>query len=164
MTDEPTEHLIDTGREGDLVEEAANLVGTERLWSGQLLYTGVEVGLFEVLDATPMSADDVADELDLHPDSCYRVLRTLDYFGVVEEDDDRRFSLTAVGELFRADHPRSVHRACSSFGAPNGSGRCSTSVTSCGRAVRPGSFASLIESSSTTLTGILLSGWPSTTT
>lgn len=92
----------------DLVEEAEDLVGTDALWRGQILYAAVELGVFAVLDTDPIAASDVAAELDSDRDRTYRLLRAISHFGVLDEDDERRFSLTPVGELFQGDHPRSV--------------------------------------------------------
>lgn len=98
-----------TGREADdLVEAAVELVGTRRVWSGQLLYSSVRLGIIDTLDDEPTPADEIARELELQPDCCYRLLRALGHFGVLVEDERRRFALAPVGELFRADHPRSV--------------------------------------------------------
>ncbi|MFB6250740.1 MAG: methyltransferase [Halobellus sp.] len=80
----------------------------QELQSGQLLYTGAKLGMFEVLDECPTTATDVAAELGLHTENTYRLLRALSNYGVLEESDDREFSLTVVGELFLPDHPRSV--------------------------------------------------------
>lgn len=90
------------------VEEASALVGTEGVWSGRILYTAVELGLFERLDGEPTSASHLAARRNLDADNTYRLLRALAHLGVLDEDDDRRFSLTPVGELFQADHPHSV--------------------------------------------------------
>ena len=49
------------------------------------------------------SPDELAAEAGCHAGALYRVLRALAAAGVVHEDDDRRFSLTAVGELLRSD-------------------------------------------------------------
>lgn len=94
----------------DLIDEATTLVGTEQLWSGQLLYASVQLGILDRLGDNPVSASGVADELDLHPDNCYRLLRALSRFDVLTEDDDQRFTLTPVGKLFQADHPNSVRQ------------------------------------------------------
>lgn len=90
------------------VDEANALIGTEGLWSGRILYTGVELGLFEVLDEDPTSASNLAADRNLDADNTYRLLRALAHLGALEEDGDQRFSLTPVGELFQADHPHSV--------------------------------------------------------
>ena len=97
-----------TERDTRLINEAIDLVGTEQLWSGQLLYASVRLSILERLDDEPTPASEVADELDLHPDRCYRLLRALSHFGVLDEDHDQRFTLTPVGELFLPNHPNSV--------------------------------------------------------
>lgn len=92
----------------DLVGEAEALIGTGALWRGQILYVGVELGIFTVLDADPIAVSEIVEELNLDQDRTYRLLRALAHFGVLEEDTDRRFSLTPLGELFQGDHPHSV--------------------------------------------------------
>lgn len=104
MTDETGAPTPDSG----LIDEANGLIGTEGLWSGRILYTGVELGLFEILDADPTPAVDLAAQLDIDADTTYRLLRAMAHFGVLDEHEDQRFSLTSLGELFRADHPHSV--------------------------------------------------------
>lgn len=108
MSDDPAPSTGTSEPRVALVEEATELIGTEALWRGQILYTGVELGLFERLDDDPASASDIAAELDLDADNTYRLLRAMAHFGVLDEDEERRFSLTPVGDLFRADHPHSV--------------------------------------------------------
>lgn len=122
MVDETGSDTDAPERMEDLVEEATDLIGTEELWRGQILHTGAELGLFEALDDGPASATDLAADLDLDADGTYRLLRAMEHFGVIEgtanedggddedEDEDRLFSLARVGELFLADHPRSVRR------------------------------------------------------
>lgn len=90
------------------IEKAEELIGTDALWRGQILYAGAELGVFNLLDADPTAASEIASELDLDRDRTYRLLRAMSHFGVLEEDDERRFALTPVGELFEADHPHSV--------------------------------------------------------
>lgn len=108
MTDETEPTTSESDQSDDRIEEATDLIGTEELWSGQILYTGVELGLFEMLENAPSAARDLAAELDLDTDNTYRLLRAMAHFGVLKEDEHRRFSLTPVGELFQADHPDSV--------------------------------------------------------
>jgi len=89
-----------------LLADAYDLVSG--LWSGRLLHTAVMLGIVDTLDETPTAAGTLADELELDPDATYRLLRTLAHYGVLTEDDDRRFALTPVGEVFEADHPQSM--------------------------------------------------------
>lgn len=102
----------DTDRLGD----AQQLV--EGLWSGQVLYAAVRVGLFDRLDEDPTAADTLAADLGLDPDATYRLLRALSHFGVLQEDDNRQFALTPVGQFFRADHPQSVRPGLMLFQSP----------------------------------------------
>lgn len=90
----------------------------EGLWSGQALYAAVQVGLVDRLDEEPTAAETLAAALDLDPDATYRLLRALSHFGVLTEDDSRRFALTPVGQFFRADHPRSVRPGLVLFHSP----------------------------------------------
>jgi hypothetical protein len=100
----------------ELVGEAFELVGIDALWTGQLCYTAAAVGIFDAMDG-PRSAADLAADLDLDPDATHRLLRTLDHYGVLRETEGK-FSLTDVGELFRADHPQSVRHGLELLRSP----------------------------------------------
>jgi len=100
----------------ELFTAAQDLV--EGLWSGQVLHAAAEVGLFDRLDEEPTAAETLAATFDLDPDATYRLLRALAHFGVLSEDDSRRFALTPVGQFFRADHPRSVRPGLMLFHSP----------------------------------------------
>ena len=89
-----------------LLGDAYDLVSG--LWSGRLLHTAVTLGIVDALDDTPTAAGTLAEELELDADATYRLLRTLAHYGVLAEDEDRRFALTPVGEVFEADHPQSM--------------------------------------------------------
>lgn len=75
----------------------------------QTLYTGIELGVFEVVSDYPKHAVELADQLDIDRDAGYRLFRALGSLGLLEETSDRRFSITAAGELLRKDHPESLH-------------------------------------------------------
>lgn len=106
MGDDSSDATSTSDRIEEPLSEAQDLVGG--LWSGRLLHTAVTVGLFERLTDEPTAVTRLADELGLDPDKSYRLLRALGHYGVVTEDDGRRFALTPVGELFGDDHPRSL--------------------------------------------------------
>lgn len=84
--DEPTDDTTEA-TEANPTERANELIGTETLWSGQLLYTGAQLGLFEALEEEPMPVDELAERLDTHADTTYRVLRALAHFEVIEEHE-----------------------------------------------------------------------------
>jgi len=100
----------------ELFRAAQELV--EGLWSGQVLHAAVRVGLFDQLDEELTAAETLAADLDLDRDATYRLLRALSHFGVLREDDSRRFALTPVGQFFRVDHPRSVRPGLILFHSP----------------------------------------------
>jgi hypothetical protein len=100
------------------VGEAFELVGIDALWTGQLCYTAAEVGIFDALADGSRSAEDLATALDLDPDATYRLLRILDHYEVLREDEGQRFALTDVAELFTADHPQSVRHGLELLRSP----------------------------------------------
>lgn len=108
MTDDPERASPDADATEGLLERADDLIAVEGLWSGRILHTAAALGLFERLDDRPVPAAELAAERDLDPDRTYRLLRAMAHFDVLEEDPDDGFSLTPLGELFTAAHPRSV--------------------------------------------------------
>lgn len=77
-------------------------------WRSQTLYTGVELGVFEVVEEQPKHAVEIADQLDLDEEKGYRLLRALGSLDLLDESGDRRFSLTPAGALLQEDHPGSL--------------------------------------------------------
>lgn len=89
------------------IESAIELVGRPAQLRGQTVHAGVELGIVESLGEEPKSPNEIAREHELSMDYTRRLLRALDVYGVLNEDDGR-YSLSAVGERFRSDHPESV--------------------------------------------------------
>lgn len=77
-------------------------------WRSQILYAGVKLGIFEIVNSKPMNQIDIAKELALDPALLYRLLRALASIGLIREDHDRRFSITPMGELLRSDNPQTL--------------------------------------------------------
>jgi hypothetical protein len=77
----------------------------------QLLYVAAELGLADALGPGARDAGELAAEVGADPAVLSRVLRGLAADGVLDERPGRRFALTAVGELLRVGHPRSMHGA-----------------------------------------------------
>jgi predicted transcriptional regulator len=77
-------------------------------WRSQILYAGVELGVFEAVGDDPLSITEIADQLGIDETLGYRLLRALASIGLLTEAEDRRFALTEEGELLQADHPQSM--------------------------------------------------------
>jgi hypothetical protein len=71
--------------------------------ASQALHVAAILGLADLLDAVPRTADDVAGLTNTHPIALYRLMRALAAIGVFHEDEEHRFGLTAVGEFLRSD-------------------------------------------------------------
>ncbi|HXH14460.1 MAG TPA: methyltransferase [Alphaproteobacteria bacterium] len=78
-------------------------------WRRQIFCAGVRLGVFDALaGSAAKSAADLAAELGLDAALLYRLLRALGSLGLLHEDRHRAFSLTAGGQLLRADHPQTL--------------------------------------------------------
>lgn len=77
-------------------------------WRSQILYAGVELGVFEVVGEYPKHTVEIADQLDIDREKAYRLLRALGSLGLLEETDDRQFSITSAGGLLQEEHPGSL--------------------------------------------------------
>jgi hypothetical protein len=78
-------------------------------WRSQILYAGVEIGVFDRLaPGETKPADTIAAELGADPRLMYRLLRALASLGLLVEDRARRFSISDAGALLRGDHPQSL--------------------------------------------------------
>jgi predicted nicotinamide N-methyase len=74
----------------------------------QAIYTIAKLGVPDRLALGARSASELAQSLDVNADALRRVLRYLVMHGVVVEENDGRFSLTAAGEYLQTAHPRSL--------------------------------------------------------
>jgi len=94
-------------------ERAAAPAALQRLIGGfqisQALHVTATLGIADLLAAGPRPADDLAAATGTHPRALYRLLRAVASVGVLAEDGAGAFALTDLGQLLRADHPRSVH-------------------------------------------------------
>jgi hypothetical protein len=77
-------------------------------WRSQILYAGVQLGVFEALASGPRSAASVARELGVDAGLLYRLLRALGSLELLHEDHTSTFSLTPMGEWLCRDHPHSL--------------------------------------------------------
>jgi hypothetical protein len=77
-------------------------------WKSQILYSGVKLGIFNVVNSVPRSAPEIASELGLNPPLLYRLLRALGSIGLLQEDHYGRFSITSMGEFLHSNSPQTL--------------------------------------------------------
>jgi len=86
--------------------ELRRLVNSYQL--SQAIHVAAALGIADLVADGPRSSDELAAATDTNPRALYRLLRALAAFGLFHEDDDRRFSLTELGDPLRSDAPESV--------------------------------------------------------
>ena len=72
-------------------------------WVSRAVYVAAKLGLADFLKEAPQSAEELALATQTHAPSLYRVLRALAGAGILIEDEQHRFTLTAVGAVLRTD-------------------------------------------------------------
>lgn len=77
-------------------------------WRSQILYVGVQFGIFDTLASGPRSAVSVASALEVDAGMLYRLMRALGSLELLKEDNTRTFSLTPMGELLCRNHPHTL--------------------------------------------------------
>src|SRR5437879_8088200 len=71
-------------------------------------YAVVEAGVADQLAGGASDVAAIAKATSTNEDALYRMLRLLASLGVFDEIAPRRFALTPVSDVLRADHPRSI--------------------------------------------------------
>lgn len=102
----------------EVIEEAWDLIDLSGVHRGQIIHAGVELGVFDLLDRAGRSPNEIAEELNLESKHTNRLLRALASLGVLAQDTDGQFSLTAVGAVFRSDHPESLSNPALFYQSP----------------------------------------------
>jgi O-methyltransferase domain/Dimerisation domain len=99
-----------------LQDEAINLIYGR--WRSQILYAGVELGLFDQLSGKSFQGVEVlASILKVSSPFLYRLMRALASIGFLTENDSRGFATTELGSLFQSDHPETLrHRVLTAEG------------------------------------------------
>jgi hypothetical protein len=82
------------------------------------IHAVAQLGVADLLKEGSQSYETLAAASGAHAVSLRRVLRLLASAGVLAEDQDGRFSLTAVGACLREDVPASMRAAALLFGGP----------------------------------------------
>jgi ubiquinone/menaquinone biosynthesis C-methylase UbiE len=74
----------------------------------RIIYAAARLGLADLLQETPADSATLAALTGSHEPSLYRLMRALASIGIVAEDEQHRFSLTALGVILRSDAPDSL--------------------------------------------------------
>jgi len=69
----------------------------------RLIYVVARLGIADLLKDEPKSYRQLAEATEVHPQSLYRILRTLASVGVFSETETGIFEQTEVGRLLRSD-------------------------------------------------------------
>jgi SAM-dependent methyltransferase len=69
----------------------------------QAIHVAAVLGIADHIAAGLCTSQTIAEAAGAHPAALYRLLRALAAIGVLREDEDRRFSLTPMGETLRSD-------------------------------------------------------------
>ena len=74
----------------------------------QAIHVAAVLGIADLLADGPRSSDELAAATETDQRALYRLLRALAAFGLLHEGEQRRFSLTELGDPLRTDAPESV--------------------------------------------------------
>lgn len=77
-------------------------------WVSRILYAAAKLSLADRLADGPRSAAEIASEINGHPPSLYRLMRTLAGLGVLTEDTSHRFALEPLGQALKTGAPGSA--------------------------------------------------------
>ena len=92
---------------GELSSRDALLRMTNAFQVSQAIHVAATLGIADLLEDGPRSADELAEATETHAPTLYRMLRALASVGVFAETDGR-FSLTPLAEYLRTDSPSSL--------------------------------------------------------
>ena len=77
-------------------------------WMSRAVWVAAKLGIADLLQSGPKSADELAQATGTHSPSLYRILRALTSVGVCNRDSEDRFGLTPLSETLVTDAPGSV--------------------------------------------------------
>ncbi|MHC5538004.1 methyltransferase family protein, partial [Singulisphaera rosea] len=86
-------------------EKVAGMVTAS--WIAQAIYVAAKLGVADLLEDGPRTAEKLAEASESHGPSLYRLLRALASLGIFSEGEGRQFSLTPMAECLRTLGPGS---------------------------------------------------------
>ena len=75
----------------------------------QLIYVAVKLGVADHLRDGARSSANLAQLIHVHAPSLHRALRGMVVLGLLREEPNHSFALTAIGALLQQDHPESLY-------------------------------------------------------
>jgi hypothetical protein len=80
-------------------------------WTSRAVYAAARLGLADLVDDGPKTAEQLAEATGTHSVSLYRLLRALAGIGMFAEDEAGRFAQTPFSAVLRSDVPGSLRGA-----------------------------------------------------
>lgn len=77
-------------------------------WSSRAVYVFTKLGIPDLLNSGPKTAEELASATNMHAPSLYRLLRALSTIGFVTATPDNQFGLTPLSEILVTDAPGSM--------------------------------------------------------
>lgn len=77
-------------------------------WLSRAVYVAAKLGVADLLEREPQTAEQLAAATGTHAPSLYRVLRALSSEGVFMEDGEHRFDSTPLGDTLRSEGLRAI--------------------------------------------------------
>lgn len=85
-------------------------------WLSQSIYAAAKLGVADYLCDRPHHCDELAQLINCHASSLYRLLRALAGVGIFTETEPQTFALTPLAEFLRSDIPQSMRSMCIMLG------------------------------------------------
>jgi len=92
--------------EASLAEELLDIVNSS--WKSQAICVAARLGIADILNHGPQTAETLASKVNCHPPSLHRLLNALASLGVLKCNDDHTFSLSQLGQSLRSDTHYSI--------------------------------------------------------
>jgi ubiquinone/menaquinone biosynthesis C-methylase UbiE len=77
-------------------------------WMSRAVYVAAKLGIADLLQSGPKTAEELAEATGMDAPSLYRVMRALASAGVFQHESDRRFGLTPLSETMITNTPGST--------------------------------------------------------
>jgi len=87
-------------------------------WIAAMLYAAAKLGVVDLMTDGPRTAEEVAAATGTHAPTMYRFMRTMAHFGLLAEQEGRRFGPTTLGEALRSDAPGHARSTVLAFCSP----------------------------------------------